>query len=745
MRFPTITHFQAFLVALISLTLAVTLTAVEPVVNGSFESPVVVDLSGYGLSPTTDSWTLTSGAQVGAPGNVYGTPPAPNGDQVLIMQQGAASATQSLTLNVGQYAVVFQAARRTGQIQPLLIQIDGVNVGVPITAASDAFASYRSAPFTITATGSHTLALKNINLGGDRSIFVDAVSIVPDNSPTPTLTTVVNGSFETPAGADWVFLNSAGIEQNGGPYGVASAPDGTHAAYLQGNGSLGSMSLSVNLTAGVTYAVRFKAAQRPTSAAQQVQIRIDGTPVGIPIAPRGTGFEEYVTDSFVVATTGPHILAMAAVDASGDKTAFIDLVRLETVDRFWVGGTDANWSTAANWASTSGGSDSVTAPDARSAVTFDGSAACTLDVDATVGSLTFTGACTATVTFGAGKTLSVTRDADLRSGAGTPFAGTGTLAMSGSAAHTLTPPAAGKPLPALRLAGPGVTTLSGNPLVCTGALTLESGTIFDWGAQTSVRAGSVVVDGAIAAYDSRSAFVNATGAQTVHTFTGAEVNTSGSTLDIGGGSSVPFGATVTVSYLRVVTWLGGPQMPALLLRYAPPDYSNANENISISTLTPSAGVSGFGFDLCSAGFPFTRAVVYASDGTTQNFDFAPPLLTDDTTYPMFRGFRAPAGTTITKIEFPQNDVPELGFGSCWLDNLTLAPANTTLALTIPAGKTLTTTGSGTTLTVPSGVMLVNQGTLSLSGTTFAAVGSTDFATNANTVVYNRQPIRFDGG
>ena len=48
------------------------------------------------------------------------------------------------------------------------------------------------------------------------------------------------------------------------------------------------------------------------------------------------------------------------------------LMNVSGASRFWVGkGADANWSTVANWASTSNGSDLVTAPATGDDVYFD--------------------------------------------------------------------------------------------------------------------------------------------------------------------------------------------------------------------------------------------------------------------------------------------------------------------------------------------------------------------------------------
>ena len=123
-------------------------------------------------------------------------------------------------------------------------------------------------------------------------------------------------------------------------------------------------------------------------------------------------------------------------------------------NQYWVG-SDTSWNTAANWASTSGGSDSTGPPASGDAVLFDGGGTgnCTLDVDAqTVASLTissgyssvldfadsgysftcsgaFTAAGTGTLDFGTSQ-LSLQGACDI-SGQSTVTTGTGTITFSG--------------------------------------------------------------------------------------------------------------------------------------------------------------------------------------------------------------------------------------------------------------------------------------------------------------------------
>ena len=149
-----------------------------------------------------------------------------------------------------------------------------------------------------------------------------------------TAQTILNGGFETPAlaagtyaygpaAADWVF-SGAGIQSNGSAWAAAAAPEGTQTAFVQ---NVGSVAQSLTLAAG-TYTVRFSAARR-VSQVQPLQILIDGTPIGSPIAPAGNNFATYTSENFTV-TAGTHTLQFQGTNPSGDNSTLIDAVTLAT-------------------------------------------------------------------------------------------------------------------------------------------------------------------------------------------------------------------------------------------------------------------------------------------------------------------------------------------------------------------------------------------------------------------------------
>jgi cysteine-rich repeat protein len=142
-------------------------------------------------------------------------------------------------------------------------------------------------------------------------------------------TNFANASFEapalgagnaqyTPSGASWTFTGGAGIQANGSSWGAATAPNGTQTAFLQINGSI---SQSVTLAAG-TYALTFQWARRSLQY-QPLALTVDGVEIGTRFAPPGDSFVWYTSAPFTV-SSGTHTIALAATDATGDKTTFID-------------------------------------------------------------------------------------------------------------------------------------------------------------------------------------------------------------------------------------------------------------------------------------------------------------------------------------------------------------------------------------------------------------------------------------
>jgi hypothetical protein len=170
-----------------------------------------------------------------------------------------------------------------------------------------------------------------------------------------TYNSISDGSFEAPALASntwqvpvtqgsspWQFSGLAGISTNASNFtnGCPNAPSGSQVALIKDNGSI---SQTVYLLPGV-YSVSFLAVQRVNYQTQNqvLQVKIDGTPVGLPITPAGLippnntiVYTAYQTPGFTVTATatGTHVLAFQGLaPTTADSTAFIDEVAIVPMD-----------------------------------------------------------------------------------------------------------------------------------------------------------------------------------------------------------------------------------------------------------------------------------------------------------------------------------------------------------------------------------------------------------------------------
>jgi alpha-L-rhamnosidase len=172
--------------------------------NFGFEMPQV---NTFQYNPAGGGWTFTAqsgnnGSGITPDGTLFNSsnPNAPEGLQVAFLQ-GIATISQSIPGFVpgANYAVTFSAAQRAGQFQQGRqtwdLNLDGsamASYSPPASATN--YVDY-TANFTA-AAGTHTLAFVGSNLlGGDNTVFLDNVRIVP----VPLLTPVQLDLQVTPA------------------------------------------------------------------------------------------------------------------------------------------------------------------------------------------------------------------------------------------------------------------------------------------------------------------------------------------------------------------------------------------------------------------------------------------------------------------------------------------------------------------------------------------------------------------
>jgi len=320
------------------------------IVNGSFETPSVGTASQQ-YNPVGATWTFLGDSGIQSNGSGWGVPNAPDGTQTAFLNGNPNRGTGNLgtiSQNVnfpltGFYVLNFQGARRQGQVQPLKLTVDGMQVGGLLTPSGSTFGLVTSGVFTISTTGLHTITLSATATTSDLTTMVDSVTLTPVTVATSSF---VNGSFETPSvgtasqqynpvGATWTFLGDSGIQSNGSGWGVPNAPDGTQTAFLNGNpnrgtGNLGNISQSVNFVATGYYVVSFQGARRQGQV-QPLKLTVDGVQVGGLLTPSGSTFGLVTSGVFTISTTGLHTITLSATAITSDLTTMVDSVTLTPV------------------------------------------------------------------------------------------------------------------------------------------------------------------------------------------------------------------------------------------------------------------------------------------------------------------------------------------------------------------------------------------------------------------------------
>lgn len=137
----------------------------------------------------------------------------------------------------------------------------------------------------------------------------------------------------------WEFkpnsFSGSGIDANGGAFtgGNPNAPEGTQVAFIQGTGTI--RQILPGWEAG-SYTITVAAAKRSGYGNHDFQILIDGSVVGT-ITTTSTSYNDFTTSSFSVGA-GIHTLEFLGVNTlGGDKTSFIDNVRINGTGAPFVG------------------------------------------------------------------------------------------------------------------------------------------------------------------------------------------------------------------------------------------------------------------------------------------------------------------------------------------------------------------------------------------------------------------------
>ncbi len=166
--------------------------------NFSFETPNLA--GGFRYNPTGASWTFGgaagNGSGIAANGSAFAPPNAPHGSQVAFVQSlGTITQTLSGFTPGKAYTLSYLAAQRGNPYggETWNVKLDNTVIQTNSTPGSNSFTT-SSVNFTATAS-SHSLAFVGTNLsGGDRSVFIDNVSITQRDSLQPVAAAVALSS-----------------------------------------------------------------------------------------------------------------------------------------------------------------------------------------------------------------------------------------------------------------------------------------------------------------------------------------------------------------------------------------------------------------------------------------------------------------------------------------------------------------------------------------------------------------------
>jgi hypothetical protein len=273
---------------------------------------------------TDSAWTNAEYLQNGDTN--WWNPIAPYGNRAMIVRFNTKSQTITGFKPGVPYTLSFYAAQRSGSYggQTLQFKLDGNVIGT-VTPDSDSYKLYRLPDF-ITDAGSHLLEIVPA-VSGDRSAYIDALAF---NVGDP-----IGRNLDFDGSGGWTFENTtAGVDSaiigNGSPFWQPNAISGSQAAQLRGK-----MSQTISgFDESTFYTLSFYAANRGGQhSGQTIQIKLGDNVIGT-LTPGSESYKLY-TFSGISPGTGSHVLSFVS-QVSGDKTVYIDSVKLDAVDRTTV-------------------------------------------------------------------------------------------------------------------------------------------------------------------------------------------------------------------------------------------------------------------------------------------------------------------------------------------------------------------------------------------------------------------------
>ncbi len=178
-------RFLVFLTCLFIASRALAVTAsnsssVIPITGSGFELPDIAAQS-FQYTPESLEWVYSGGAGISDNGSPFTNcnPTAPEGQQVLFLQQAGRVQTEVSIPTPGAYRVSFRGAQRgcinTPQGQSIRVSIGGKTLG-SVRPAGNSYQLLYSAVLWL-QQGSYSLRLEGANSEGDNTAFIDDIQL----------------------------------------------------------------------------------------------------------------------------------------------------------------------------------------------------------------------------------------------------------------------------------------------------------------------------------------------------------------------------------------------------------------------------------------------------------------------------------------------------------------------------------------------------------------------------------------
>src|SRR5262249_51655655 len=145
--------------------------------NNSFEVPAL-SAGAFQYNPSGGSWSFINSSGIANNGSAFNNANAPDGVQVGILQN-TGTISQNVNFPIGGPATIsFLSAFRNSQdgVNDFSVFIDTTLVGTFTPGTSATYTAFSTTPLSVSA-GSHLITFKGLNTLGDRTSFIDNVTI----------------------------------------------------------------------------------------------------------------------------------------------------------------------------------------------------------------------------------------------------------------------------------------------------------------------------------------------------------------------------------------------------------------------------------------------------------------------------------------------------------------------------------------------------------------------------------------